>query len=78
MADNCVRCGQKVKSEENWMRAHLWGNSAVLHWNCYIAVLKSESTPPSVEAAVLKGGGHQSRTSKAMLQVGTVTQTHGA
>jgi hypothetical protein len=25
MADNCARCGQKVKSEENWMRAHLWG-----------------------------------------------------
>ena len=23
MADNCTRCGQKVKSEENWMRAHL-------------------------------------------------------
>jgi hypothetical protein len=50
MADNCARCGQKVKSEDNWMRAHLWGNSAVLHWNCYIALLRSEGAPGAEEA----------------------------
>ena len=58
MAGNCARCGQKVKSEENWMRAHLWGNSAVLHWNCYIALLRSEGTP-GAEEATWKGDGHE-------------------
>ena len=50
MKDHCARCGQKVKSKENWMRAQLWGNSAVLHWNCYIALLRSESAPGAEEA----------------------------
>jgi hypothetical protein len=58
MADNCARCGQKVKSEENWMCAHLWGNSAVLHWNCYIALLRSEGTP-GAEEATWKGDRHE-------------------
>jgi hypothetical protein len=49
MADNCARCGQKVKSEDNWMRANLWGTSAVLHWNCYIALLRSEGAPGAEE-----------------------------
>jgi len=57
MADKCARCRQKVKSEENWMRAHLCGNSAVLHWNCYIALLRSEST--SAAAAPSKSDGHE-------------------
>jgi hypothetical protein len=40
------------------MRAHLWGNSAVLHWNCYIALLRSEGTP-GAEEATWKGDGHE-------------------
>jgi len=51
----------KVKNEENWMRANLWGNSAVLHWNCYIALLKSEGAP-GAEAATRKGDGPEHAT----------------
>ena len=40
------------------MRAHLWGNSAVLHWNCYIALLRSEGAP-GTEEAMWKGDGHE-------------------
>lgn len=30
---------REVTSEENWMRAYLRKNSAVSHWNCYMALL---------------------------------------
>ncbi len=43
------------------MRANLWGNSAVLHWNCYIALLKSEGAP-GAEAATRKGDGPEHAT----------------
>jgi hypothetical protein len=54
MADNCARCGQKVKSEENWMRAHLWASNAVFHWVCFIALMK-EHGEQGAEAAAWKG-----------------------
>jgi len=40
---------------------HLWGNSAVLHWNCYIALLRSEGTP-GAEEATWKGDAHEHAT----------------
>jgi hypothetical protein len=68
MAHSCARCGQKVRSEENWMRAHLWGNSAVLHWNCSIALLRSEGAP-GAEESTWKGNvnSHGSRQSPELL-----------
>jgi hypothetical protein len=41
MDTNCVRCGRKVKPEENWLKAHLWASTAIFHWNCFIALMKS-------------------------------------
>ena len=58
MADNCARCGQKVKSEGNWMRAHLWASNAVFHWNCFIALLKAQGAP-GAEEATWKGDGRE-------------------
>jgi hypothetical protein len=58
MQGNCVRCGRKVRSEENWLRAHLWASSAVFHWNCFIALLKAEGAP-GAEEATWKGDGHE-------------------
>ncbi len=43
------------------MRAHLWGNSAVLHGNCYFVLLRSEGTP-GAEEATWKGDGHEHAT----------------
>ncbi len=42
MDTNCVRCGRKVKLEENWLRTHLWASTAIFHWNCFIALMKSQ------------------------------------
>lgn len=58
MADNCARCGRKVKSEENWLRAHLWASTAVFDYRCFIALLKAEGAP-GAEAATWKGDGHE-------------------
>jgi hypothetical protein len=45
MTDHCARCGQKLKSRENWMRVHLWASTAVFHYGCFIALLKNEGRP---------------------------------
>jgi len=42
MDTNCARCGRKVKRTENWLRLHLWGKTAVLHWQCYAALLQAQ------------------------------------
>jgi len=41
MDNNCVRCGRKVRPEENWVKVHLWANNAVFDWGCFITLLKS-------------------------------------
>jgi len=58
MADSCARCGQKVKSEENWLKAHLWASFATFHWNCFIALMK-EHGEKGAEQATWKGDGHE-------------------
>jgi hypothetical protein len=58
MADNCARCGQKVKSEENWLKAHLWASFATFHWNCFIALMK-EHSEKGAEHATWKGDGNE-------------------
>jgi hypothetical protein len=57
MEANCARCGRKVKSDENWLRAHLWASTAVFHWSCFIALLKAEGAP-GAEQETWKGDGH--------------------
>jgi hypothetical protein len=37
---SCGRCGQKVRTDENYLRAHLWASTAVFHWNCLVALMK--------------------------------------
>jgi len=58
MADSCARCGQKVKNEENWLKAHLWASFATFHWNCFIALMK-EHGEKGAEQATWKGDGHE-------------------
>jgi hypothetical protein len=57
MDTNCVRCGRKVKLEENWLRAHLRGSTAVFHWSCFIALMKSQGET-GADQATWQGGGH--------------------
>jgi hypothetical protein len=59
------------------MRAHLWGNSAVLHWKCYIALLRSEGAPGAEEARG-RATVTNTRPSKALLEVRAVAQAHAA
>ena len=53
MQGNCARCGRKVRSEENWLRAHLWASTAVFHWSCFIALMKQGEN--GAEQATWKG-----------------------
>jgi len=62
MEADCARCGRKVQSEENWLRAHLWASFATFHWNCFIALMK-EHGEKGAEQATWKGDGHE-RASK--------------
>jgi len=57
MDSNCVRCGRKVKLEENWLRAHLGASTAIFHWNCFIALMKSQGET-GAEEATWQGDGH--------------------
>ena len=54
MDTNCMRCGRKVKREENWLRVHLWGNIAVLHWACFIGWAKANEADLERKAAIGK------------------------
>lgn len=56
MHGKCARCGRKVKSEDNWLKAHLWTSTAIFHWSCLIALMKAygEAGP---EQATREGGG---------------------
>jgi hypothetical protein len=51
MQENCARCGRKVRSEENWLRAHWWGSTAVFHWVCFIALMKQHGERRAEQAA---------------------------
>jgi hypothetical protein len=57
MDTNCARCGRKVKPEENWLRAHLRGSTAVFHWSCFTALMKSQGET-GADQATWQGGGH--------------------
>ena len=58
MERNCARCGRKVQREENWLRVHLWASTAVFHWACFIALMKSDGAA-SAEKATWKTDGHE-------------------
>jgi hypothetical protein len=62
MDSNCVRCGRTVKLEENWLRAHLWASTAIFHWHCFIALMKSQGET-GAEEATWQGDGHTSPSS---------------
>jgi hypothetical protein len=57
MDTNCVRCGRKVKPEENWLKAHLGASTAIFHWNCFIALMKSHGEA-GAEQVTWQGDGH--------------------
>jgi hypothetical protein len=37
---SCGGCGQKVRTDENYLRAHLWASTAVFHWSCLVALMR--------------------------------------
>ena len=41
---------RKVRLEENWLRARLWASTAIFHWNCFIALMKSHGEAGAEEA----------------------------
>ncbi|MGO9268163.1 MAG: hypothetical protein ACLQBA_25290 [Candidatus Binataceae bacterium] len=59
MDNNCARCGRKVRSEENWVKVHLWASNAVFDWGCFVALLKSHD-PEAAERAAWQSDGRAS------------------
>jgi hypothetical protein len=48
---NCGRCGQKVRTDENYLRAHLWASTAVFHWTCLVTLMKEHGEAALEDAA---------------------------
>jgi hypothetical protein len=46
---NCGGCGQKVRTDENYLKAHLWASTAVFHWSCFV-VLKEQGDAAAEDA----------------------------
>jgi hypothetical protein len=51
MQRNCARCERKVKSEENWLQAHLWARNAIFHLGCFIALMEEQGEQGAEQAA---------------------------
>jgi hypothetical protein len=49
----CSSCGRKVRSEENYLKAHMWAGTTVFHWPCLVALMK-ERGEVVVEGATCK------------------------
>jgi hypothetical protein len=64
MENNCVRCGRKVRPEENWVKVHLWASKGIFDWGCFITLLKSHGTKPAKQTD-WRDDGHGPPTSAA-------------
>ncbi len=47
---NCARCGRKVRSDENYLKAHLWASTTVFHWACFIVLMKEQGETAAEDA----------------------------
>ncbi len=48
---NCARCARRVRSDENWLKGHLWASTAVFHWSCFVALMKEQGLQAAEEGA---------------------------
>jgi hypothetical protein len=44
---SCARCEQKVRTDENHLKAHLWASTAAFHWECFILLMKEHRDAPA-------------------------------
>ena len=47
---NCGRCGRKVRTGENYLKAHLWASTAVFHWACFVTLMKERGEVAAEDA----------------------------
>jgi hypothetical protein len=45
--EDCPRCGQKVKCQEDYIKADRRVGTAVLHWTCFIALMEGQGMTTS-------------------------------
>jgi hypothetical protein len=50
---SCARCKRRVRSDENYLKAHLLASTAVFHWSCFIAVMKEPAEDATGKQAEL-------------------------
>ena len=41
----CARCGDPVPHDSDHLRAQLQGSAVVLHWRCFLALMRGGNTP---------------------------------
>jgi hypothetical protein len=47
---SCAHCEQRVRTDENHLKAHLWASTAVFHWECFIVLMKEHRNAPAQDA----------------------------
>jgi hypothetical protein len=51
---NCERCGQPVRRDSDFMRAHLWGAVVLFHWACFIRQMRESGIARGEPAAAVR------------------------
>jgi hypothetical protein len=46
----CAHCGRNVRTDENYLKAHLWASTSVFHWHCFIALMKEHGEVAAEDA----------------------------
>jgi hypothetical protein len=46
-----VKISRKVRTDENYLKAHLWASTAVFHWSCFTALMKEQGEAAAEDAA---------------------------
>ena len=61
----CARCGRKVRTDENYLKAHLRASTAVFHWSCFIALMKQQRETAAEESAFKGSRGYAMTVNKS-------------
>ncbi len=73
----CARCGRKVTSDENYLKAQLWASTAVFHWLCFVALMKEQSATGGGRRHVEGEQGHAKSINKCSVS-GLLSPTRSA
>jgi hypothetical protein len=53
--NRCARCGDSVPHDSDHLRAQLQGSTVVLHWRCFLALMRGSGDASPIQRRRLKG-----------------------